>query len=151
MWLPGRTASVMTLFCLVAMSAYARFERFSARAADPPRPTPDDVPKSKTAVVVDLPVRSRWVWFGVSVFAVTLALGSYEQAIMLPALLVATAMQGASFGSLWVTRTIPHRASSRSARKYAITSASRVQCDTTSSKSAVATEAMRPWRSTIAS
>src|SRR5690349_12884450 len=30
-WLPGRTASVMTVFCLIALAAYARYERTSAR------------------------------------------------------------------------------------------------------------------------
>ncbi len=38
-WLPGRTATVMTVFALIAMATYARYERLSAtRTEKPPSP-----------------------------------------------------------------------------------------------------------------
>lgn len=63
-WLPGRTATVMTLFALASLASFARFE--ALRSAG-------------------VPVRSRWGWLALAVVGCALAMGSYEQAVMLPA------------------------------------------------------------------
>jgi len=68
-WLPGRTASVMTVFALVAMAAYARGGRRRLEAGP-----------------------HVWPWNALCLLAVALALGSYEQAVMLPGLLVGLAV-----------------------------------------------------------
>lgn len=84
-WLPGRTASTMTIFALVALASYTRFERLTS--ARKPQPlTPYDVPATKSTVVVS-PGRAPWVWVIVAAIATALALGAYEQAIMIPALI----------------------------------------------------------------
>jgi hypothetical protein len=97
-WLPGRTASVMTVFALISMAAYTRYERVSApRAPDPPI-TPLTPPATRNTVLRDVQ-RHRspeWVWLVVSVLALALALASYEQAVM-----VAPALSGVAF-SLWL-------------------------------------------------
>lgn len=62
-WLPGRTASSMTVFLLGALSAYARFERLR-----------------KTG-------ESRASWILASFGLMLLALGCYEQAVVAPGLL----------------------------------------------------------------
>jgi hypothetical protein len=89
-WLPSRTASVMAFFALLALAAYARYERVSAeRKAKDPAPTDPPATKStKPAVQVRMP----WLWASVAVLASALALASYEQAIMLPAALLGTAV-----------------------------------------------------------
>lgn len=72
-WLPGRTASTMLVFCLAAMAAYARWERLLPAA-----------PESN----------SKWIggWLGLAFLSLLFALGSYEQAIMLPACLLGIAI-----------------------------------------------------------
>lgn len=62
-WIPGRTASVMTVFALFAMASLARGIRLESRA-----------------------------WHGMALVGLTLALGSYEQAIMVPAALAGVAI-----------------------------------------------------------
>lgn len=90
-WIPGRTATTMTVFALIAMAAYARFERLGAvRAASPA--TPFDKPATKSTAIASAPTPALWVWPCVSVLATALALGSYEQAVMLPACLLAVAV-----------------------------------------------------------
>ena len=88
-WLPGRTASVMTLFVLISLAAYARYERLG-----PERPVPAkgplDPPATKGTVIEKRGI--AWPWIVVSLIALALALGSYEQAVMTPALLVAVAV-----------------------------------------------------------
>lgn len=69
-WLPGRTATVMTVFCLVAMAAYLRTLRTG----------------------------SLW-WMTSCLLATTGALMSYEQAVMLPAVLLVL--------GVWQHRKIP--------------------------------------------
>ncbi|MCB8933790.1 MAG: hypothetical protein H6534_10140 [Chthonomonadaceae bacterium] len=90
-WIPGRTASVMGLFALVSMAAYARYERCGTAAARP-APGPLDPPATKSSV--SAVAASRWnvAWIGVSLAALALALGSYEQAVMVPAALLGIAV-----------------------------------------------------------
>ena len=86
-WIPGRTASTMTLFALLAMAAYARGERLRLPVAEASEPTPETPPATRNTEVVRTP-GAAWPWIAVSVVATALALGSYEQAVMLPALLL---------------------------------------------------------------
>ena len=86
-WLPGRTASTMTVFALAAMAAHARYERLTARS-QPRSPTPMDVPSTKgTETVTEAQRKSAWVWITLAGLSSALALLSYEQAVMLPAAL----------------------------------------------------------------
>jgi hypothetical protein len=91
MWLPGRTASVMTLFALVALAAYARYERLGARRPPAPEPSPYDPPKLARGRS-EPARRGEWPWALLSVATCLLALGSYEQAVMLPATLLVVAL-----------------------------------------------------------
>ena len=92
-WLPGRTASTMTLFALISMSAYARFERLSAGRMSRAKPSALDVPATKGAEAIDEgPAKSARIWAAVSLAGLALALGCHEQAVMLPAELVALAV-----------------------------------------------------------
>lgn len=90
-WLPGRTASTATLFALISLAAYARFERsYSARL----RPaTSVSLPANRTENQFDQarPVK-RPIWLLISLFALLLAFGAYEQAVMVPALVLGTAI-----------------------------------------------------------
>lgn len=90
-WLPGRTASVMGLFALVAMAAYARYERCGT-APSPPAPSPLEPPATKSTPAGTAPVTWNILWVGVAALALALALGSYEQAVMLPAALLGIAV-----------------------------------------------------------
>lgn len=88
-WLPGRTASVMTVLALLALGAYARYERLrrggailfdplappATRSAEAPRP-----PSNRPGLAV------------IALVAVAAALAAYEQAVMLPAILTGYAM-----------------------------------------------------------
>jgi hypothetical protein len=90
-WIPGRTASTMTVFCLLSLAGYARFERLrGVRLPQPPLPPTEPPPTKGTP---PRPSNSPWDfgWLVVSVLAAALALGSYEQAVMLPALLLGVA------------------------------------------------------------
>jgi hypothetical protein len=86
-WIPGRTATTMTVFCLTAMAAYARWERLSplARPVDPPTPL---TPPATRSTRLETVRHASIGWLILAVAAVALALGSYEQAVMLPACLV---------------------------------------------------------------
>jgi len=90
-WLPGRTASTMLVFVLIAMASYARYERLTARRLPAPAPTATDQPATKGTAIAD---PGRWPagWFLLSVIGLLLALGSYEQAVMLPAALLGVAI-----------------------------------------------------------
>lgn len=90
-WLPGRTASVMTLFALLSMSAYARYERTTAKRAAPPN-SPLNPPATKGSETRVKPSRLAWVWPVVACVAAALALCSYEQSVMLPAALLGVAV-----------------------------------------------------------
>lgn len=85
-WVPGRTASTMTLFALVALAAYARFERLRRPPPEPPEIGPETRPATRSTRE-ERPPGAPWPWAFVAVAAVVLALGSYEQAVMLPAVL----------------------------------------------------------------
>lgn len=91
-WLPGRTASVMTLFALLSLAAYARYERLSAAKDPKPAPGPLDPPATKSTELRSGTPRLNGLWPVVSILCLALALGSYEQAVMVPGLLVATAL-----------------------------------------------------------
>lgn len=87
-WIPGRTATTMTVFCLIALAAYARYERLGStpKRADP---GPLDPPATRNTEIVK---RTAGVgWAILAVVATALALGAYEQAVMLPACLLAVA------------------------------------------------------------
>lgn len=90
-WLPGRTASVMALFCLLALAAYARWERTTARRDPAPPPKPTEPPNTKGTAWTR---HGKWeqLWLPLSMVFAALALGSYEQAIMLPAVLLGVAV-----------------------------------------------------------
>lgn len=90
-WLPGRTATTMTLFVFIALAAYARYERLSA-ARSRPQPTPLDRPATKSTVIAKLTGPIAAVWVAVSAVGLALALGAYEQAVMVPALLLGVAL-----------------------------------------------------------
>lgn len=84
-WLPGRTASVMAVFALIALAAYVRFERLTAQRTAAPDPTPLDPPATKGTTQSMASQKHPWTWIVVSGVALLLSLGSYEQAVMLPA------------------------------------------------------------------
>lgn len=89
-WVPGRTTSTMALLCLLAMAAYARYERISARR-DQPEPDPLDPPATRGTELVGRP-KAPWIWPLLAAVSVFLALASYEQAVMLPACLIGVAI-----------------------------------------------------------
>ncbi len=90
-WLPGRTATVMTVFALAAMASYARYERLSAERTLL-EPSPLDPPATKSRKETKSASRLTWGWVVFSVICLACALGSYEQAVMLPAALLAVAV-----------------------------------------------------------
>jgi hypothetical protein len=85
-WLPGRTASVMTVFALASTACYARFVRTTA-TAQVAEATSEDVPATKSTTVAKRPFAPALLVVFSSI-ALVLALGSYEQAVMVPALLL---------------------------------------------------------------
>lgn len=87
-WIPGRTASTMAVFCLAAMAAYARYERLGARRDPASEPGPLDPPATRSTKAETTPERSAWVWLVLAGLLTAAALGSYEQAVMLPAALL---------------------------------------------------------------
>lgn len=90
-WIPGRTASTMTLFALLGMAAYARWERcFASRVAPVPQHTDPPVSKSEPARAKPRALQHGWL-IG-SVLFTALALGSYEQAVILPAAMLGVAV-----------------------------------------------------------
>lgn len=96
-WIPGRTATTMSLFGFAALAAYARYERLSSPRR-PAEASPYDVPATRSTQLAG-PV-SRWVivWPAVGLHCAALALASYEQAVMLPALFLAVAVTFALMG-----------------------------------------------------
>lgn len=85
-WLPGRTASVMTVFCLCATGAFARFMRLNSPQTGLKEATAMDLPATKGTVVANNGEISS-IWLVLAFLGLLLALGSYEQAVMLPAVL----------------------------------------------------------------
>ena len=99
-WIPGRTASTMTLFALVAIAAYARYERLRRPAPEPAEIGPETRPATRRTE--ESGRRGvAWPWAVGAVLATALALGSYEQAVMLPAVLTVV-------GLAMRLRTSPH-------------------------------------------
>ncbi len=93
-WLPGRTATVMTVFALVSLASYARYERLRLAAwkRDHPAPfQPTDPPATRTTRLDALPKRPA-LWLAPAVLGLLLALASYEQAVMVPACLLGVAI-----------------------------------------------------------
>lgn len=90
-WVPGRTASVMGVFALVAMACYARYERIGTNRIIQ-RPGPLDPPATKGTRVDTRPGRFHALWVVAAAVATACALGSYEQAVMLPAALLGVAV-----------------------------------------------------------
>jgi len=85
-WVPGRTATTMTVFGLSALAAYARYERFSKAKTRPLAST--DLPATKSSKHSPHASRMHFLWPVFSCLFLALALGSYEQAVMVPGLLV---------------------------------------------------------------
>lgn len=97
-WIPGRTASTMALFMLAAIAAYARWERLTAPASVPGSATSTDRPATRSTRIRVASRGPAWVWPVVSALCLLLALGSYEQAVMGPALMVIAALTISKFG-----------------------------------------------------
>lgn len=89
-WLPGRTASTMTLFLVLGLACAVRWARLAAPLAAEPPAAPTDVPATKGTPP---PVRVRGAagWLALAALFWLLALGSYEQAVVLPLLAAAAA------------------------------------------------------------
>lgn len=86
-WLPSRTATLMTLFALIALASYLRFVRLgSARTESEPSPT--DPPTTRNSTNAVNSSKLFRIWLPISIVATALALGSYEQAAMLPFILL---------------------------------------------------------------
>lgn len=88
-WLPGRTASVMALFCFAGVAAFARYSRGAERKVRPA--TSEDVPATQGSSAVGVVKAPLWI----PVFALlctALAMASYEQAVMMPAILTGVAV-----------------------------------------------------------
>lgn len=103
-WIPGRTASTMTLFCFLAMAAYVRYERLSSRRDLLPEPGPLDPPATQNTAFTTS--RNGWtvaLWPVLAVLFGWFAFSSYEQAVMLPACLlgVAVAMRIRGYRVRW--------------------------------------------------
>lgn len=90
-WLPGRTASLMALFGLVALASYARYVRAGSQEPIQPPSKPTDPPPTKSTPAPGPRSHDVWVWLAISLAATALALASYEQAVMLPVVIAAAA------------------------------------------------------------
>lgn len=92
-WIPGRTASTMTIFALIAIAAYARYERLR-RDPPPAAPiTPETPPATRnTEAPKAEKVKATWPWAVVAFAATALAIGAYEQGVMVPAVLGVVAL-----------------------------------------------------------
>lgn len=95
-WLPGRTATTMTLFCFVAIAAYIRFERISGERTAELEPSATDLPATRTSSVAS-EIKPAWGWYALSLGSSALALGCYEQAVMIPFILI--------FVGFWLRKT----------------------------------------------
>jgi hypothetical protein len=91
-WLPGRTATSMTLFALLAMASYSRFERIGSRNTTPPAPSPLDPPATKSARITPYAQKGRALFAGLTILFTALTFATYEQAVMLPACLLGLAV-----------------------------------------------------------
>lgn len=100
-WLPGRTASVMAVFLVLGLAAMARWVRLFAKPL--PDPTPDSmtVPATKGTEVVPRVGLHGWMWWPLAGLGFLLALGSYEQAVVLPGLVVVLTVAFATARRRW--------------------------------------------------
>jgi hypothetical protein len=136
-WIPGRTASTMTVFALLAMAAYARYERLRFKPS-PQTITPETPPATRsTEAATQSGAPTPWALL--AIVATALALGSYEQAVMLPAVLLVVAfafrIRGGRpawtlHGVFWALilaylalrwQLLPHTASGYQAQQYSST------------------------------
>lgn len=85
-WLPGRTATSMTIFVLIALASYVRFERLGAANRPAPQSSPLDPPATRTSNQDPEP-KNVWGWFALSLVSTALAMAAYEQAVMVPAMI----------------------------------------------------------------
>lgn len=83
-WLPGRTASVMSVFLVLGLAAMARWVRLCAPAGPAPPPDALDVPATKGTEPTPRDCRNGWVPVAVACLCFLLALCSYEQAVTIP-------------------------------------------------------------------
>jgi hypothetical protein len=77
----------MTLFVLIAMAAYCRYVRLGGQLPDDRKVGPLDPPATRTSVQASSS-SGRSFWLVVSILGTVLAFGAYEQAVMVPALLL---------------------------------------------------------------
>jgi hypothetical protein len=99
-WLPGRTATTMTLFALLAMASYARHLRLGARSRSIEKPTSMDRPATRNTRIAETSSTELATLAVLTLLFTTLALASYEQAVMLPACLLGVAIFFALSGKL---------------------------------------------------
>lgn len=85
-WIPSRTATLMTLFALSSMAAYARYLR-KGTINSAANISPLDLPATRTSTENTTETKGTILWLIGSFLLALLALGSYEQAVMLPVVL----------------------------------------------------------------
>lgn len=89
-WIPGRTASTMTLFALLSLASYARSIRLTAPRSPKP-PTALEIPSTRSASSIAKSA-PEWLWTALTIVFLLLALGSYEQAVVVPGALLGIAV-----------------------------------------------------------
>lgn len=83
-WIPARTASSMMIFAMAAMALYARSIRLGCRR-EAEEEYPITPPATRSTVRPSgLSESGKWILYVVSLVMFALALGCYEQAVMLP-------------------------------------------------------------------
>lgn len=92
-WIPGRTASSMTVFALVALAAYVRYERTRKRPLTERPYSPYEPPATRSWRSAATQGAGRWLALSIVSFA--LALGSYEQAVIVPIVAACLALPAA--------------------------------------------------------
>lgn len=105
-WLPGRTATSMTLFALLAMAAFVRAIRVSRGPLAPRAPGPLDPPATKSTTSTAAQAANPLPWLLASLVLSAIAYGCYEQAVMLPAAIAVAALtmklRGYHFKASWL-------------------------------------------------
>ncbi len=92
-WIPGRTASTMTVFALIAIAAYARYERLCRVPAEAAPITPETPPATRSTEAPRAEKKAiAWPWAVVAFLGTLLAIGAYEQGVMVPAVLFVVAL-----------------------------------------------------------
>ena len=86
-WLPGRTATTCGLFALLALGSYASSIVLGAEPREPRAVLPTDPPATRNTVISGQRPALARVLFGLSLLWTALSLGSYEQGVMVPALI----------------------------------------------------------------